>query len=50
MKVCSIYRPIPPISHTETLSVSNTGMAYMGGYIKNTKPSIGTYNTYEGYK
>lgn len=34
MGVSSIYRRIHPISHTETLSVSNIGMGDMAGYIK----------------
>jgi len=47
----SKYRRIPPISLYKTLNVSHNGQgAYMGGYIRNTKPFIGIYNTYKAYE
>lgn len=36
----SIYRRIPPISYSETLSVSNIGMGNMAGYTRDTKPYL----------
>lgn len=36
----SIYRRIPPISYSETLSVSNIGMGDMAGYTRDTKPYL----------
>jgi hypothetical protein len=36
----SKYRRIPPISYSETLSVSNIGMGDRSGYIRNTKPYL----------
>jgi hypothetical protein len=34
IKGLSKYRPIPRISHIETLNVSHSGRGYMAGYIK----------------
>lgn len=33
-RVSSLYRPIPPISHIETLNVSHNKTGGRGGYIK----------------
>lgn len=50
-KGLSKYRPIPRISHIETLNVSHSGRGYMAGYIKRYQLSLLAYiHTYAGYK
>lgn len=46
----SIYRRIPPISYSETLSVSNIGMGDMAGYTKRYQIYLLAYIRIWGYR